>query len=152
MGVNYYFNVKIVLQMVNIVTHERYLNFLKLLPSFDYSWQEADCYQFANYLRKFFYLDDLPNVSKFYLTYKETDLTNTDCLTDFETILKTNTEIVNFADIQDFDLVYMKFNKLPCLGTYLNQDIFYLGNFGAVFKAPDKLSSKIISFHRLSVD
>lgn len=135
-----------------IVPHDKYLSFLKELPSFEYSWQNADCYQFANYIRKFFYQDELPNISSFYAVYKERDLNDRECLTDFERLLKVNTSVVDFEKIQDFDLVYMKFNKLPCLGTYLKGDVFYLGNFGAAFRAPDKLSSKIISFHRVLVD
>jgi len=123
-------------------------NLIKDIKNFKYSWQVSDCFRFAEYVRTFYGLKTFPNVSEFYTLVKEEDLTRGDGIDIFEKFLNAYASISEHP--KNFDLVYMHFASVPCLGTLINDQVFYLSNNGGSYKNLSTLSRYIKSFYHYS--
>jgi hypothetical protein len=55
---------------------------------------------------------------------------------------------VNFIEMQSHDIVLMNFNKQVCLGTILDDLIFYLGNSGMECRSVEVLGKYVIGAWR----
>ncbi len=128
---------------------QKLLDTFKKLENFKYHWRYSDCYTLANTIRKINNLETLPDLSWFYDSVSENQMSNDYSLLLINLILTKHTSNVYFH--QDFDLVVMQVGGNFCLGTLIEDYVIYLASCSPTYKALSKLNKFVMSINRYSL-
>lgn len=127
---------------------QKLLDTFKKLENFKYHWRYSDCYTLANTIREINNLEPLPDISWFYNSVSENQMSNAYTLLLINLILTKYTNKVCFH--QNFDLVVMQVGGNFCLGTLIEDYVIYLASCSPNYKALSKLNKFVMSINRYS--
>jgi hypothetical protein len=117
---------------------------LNLLNEFKDLPHQDNCLLLVNEIRKHFLCESLDS----FLIKNALNIDHTDCHFILRLLTTYATEL-SLSDIDALDLVVMHFSNQVCLGTYIFDYIFFLGNQGVICKPIEIVGSYVVSAWRV---